>query len=86
MTRISKGSQEVIKLNTELPIRSVQNPYEGMRLVTPTNGIPLAYRYIAIGAMSLGLAMCSPVGNDPLPPPSPTLYRGVLHTIFPYLF
>ena len=79
MTRISKGSQEVIKLNTELPMRSVQNPYEGMRFVTPTNGIPFADRYIAIGAMSLGLAMCSPVGNDPLPPYPYPVPRGVLH-------
>ena len=86
MTRISKGSQEVIKLNTELPMRSVQNPYEGMRLVTPTNDIPLAYRYIAIGAMSLGLAMCSPVGNDPLPPLALPCTEGCLTQFFPTFF
>ena len=86
MTRISKGSQEVIKLNTELPMRSVQNPYEGMRLVTPTNRIPLAYRYIAIGAMSLGLAMCSPVGSDPLPPLPSALTSGYLTQIFTSFF
>lgn len=86
MTRISKGSQEVIKLNTELPMRSVQNPYEGMRLVTLTNGIPLAYRYIAIGAMSLGLAMCSPVGSDPLPPLALPCTEGYFPQFFPHFF
>ena len=86
MTRISKGSQEVIKLNTELPMRSVQNPYEGMRLVTPSRSIPLAYRYIAIGAMSLGLAMCSPVGNDPLPPLPIPCTEGYFPQFFPHFF
>ena len=86
MTRISKGSQEVIKCNTELPMSSVINPNEGMRLVPPSRSIPLAYRYIAIGAMSLGLAMCSPVGSDPLPPlPSPCT-EGCLTQFFPTFF
>ena len=86
MTRISKGSQEVIKCNTELPMSSVINPNEGMRLVPPSRSIPLAYRYIAIGTLSLGLAMCSPVGSDPLPPlPSPCT-EGCLTQFFPTFF
>ena len=86
MTRISKGSQEVIKCNTELPMSSVLNPNEGMRLVPPTNRIPLAYRYIAIGTLSLGLAMCSPVGNDPLPPLPIPCTEGCLTQFFPHFF
>ena len=86
MTRISKGSQEVIKCNTELPMSSVLNPNEGMRLVTPTNRIPLAYRCLTIGTLSLGLAMCSPVGSDPyLPPPLPYT-EGYLTQFFPTFF
>lgn len=86
MTRISKGSQEVIKLNTELPMSFVVNPNEGMRLVTPTNGIPLAYQYIAIGALSLGLAMCSPVASDPLPPLPLPCTEGCPTQFFPTFF
>ena len=86
MTRISKGSQEVIKCNTEASMSFVVNPNEGMRLVPPTNGIPLAYQYLTIGTLSLGLAMCSPVGSDPLPPlPSPCT-EGCPTQFFPTFF
>lgn len=84
--RISKGSQEVIKLNTERLIRSVLNPNEGMRFVTPTRSIPLADRWLVIAALSLGVASCSPVGNDPyLPPPSPYT-EGCITQFFPHFF
>ena len=86
MTRISKGSQEVIKSLVELPMSFVVNPNEGMRLVPPTRDIPLAYRYLTIGTLSLGLAMCSPVGSDPLPPlPSPCT-EGCPTQFFPTFF
>jgi hypothetical protein len=86
MTRISKGSQEVIKWNTERLIRSVLNPNEGMRLLPPSRSIPLAYRYLTIGTLSLGLAMCSPVGNDPLPPLPLPYTEGYLTQFFPSFF
>lgn len=86
MTRISKGSQEVIKCNTELPMSSVLNPNEGMRLVTPSRSIPLAYRCLTIGTLSLGLAMCSPVGSDPLPPLPVPCTEGCLTQFFPTFF
>jgi hypothetical protein len=86
MTRISKGSQEVSKLNTEALMRSVQNPYEGMRFVPPSRSIPLAYRCLVIAALSLGLAMCSPVGSDPLPPLPIPCTEGCLTQIFPTFF
>ena len=86
MTRISKGSQEVIKRNTELPMSSVLNPNEGMSSVPPSRSIPLAYRYIAIGTLSLGLAMCSPVGSDPLPPLPSTRTEGYFTQFFPTFF
>jgi hypothetical protein len=86
MTRISKGSQEVSKLNTEALMRSVQNPYEGMRFVPPSKDIPLADRYIIIGALSLGIASCSPVRTDPLPPLPVPCTEGCLTQIFPTFF
>lgn len=86
MTRISKGSQEVIKCNTELPMSSVLNPNEGMRLVPHTNDIPLAYRCLTIGTFSLGLAMCSPVANHPLPPLPVPCTEGCLTQFFPPFF
>ena len=86
MTRISKGSQEAIKLNTELSMGSVLNPNEGMRFVPPSKDIPLAGRYITIGTLSLGLAMCSPVGSDPLPPLPSTCTEGYFTQFFPTFF
>jgi len=86
MTRISKGSQEVIKFNTELPMSSVLNPNEGMRLLPPSRSIPFADRWLVIAALSLGVASCSPVGNDPyLPPPSPYT-EGYFTQFFPTFF
>ena len=86
MVRISKGSQEVIKWNTERLIRSVLNPNEGMRFVPPSRSIPLAYRCLVIATLSLGLAMCSPVGSDPLPPLPLPYTEGCLTQFFPSFF
>lgn len=70
--RISKGSQEVNKLNTELPMRSVQNPYEGMNSVTPTNDIPFGELTMRIGTRWLGGWHRARMERHPyLPPPLP---------------
>ena len=82
MTRISKGSKEVNKLNRELPMRSVQNPYEGMRFVTPTNGIPFADRYITIGSGWLGVGHRSGAERHPLPPRPYPIPRGTSLNFF----
>ena len=84
--RLGKGSQHIAKSITERLIRSVQNPYEGMRFVTPTNGIPAAGRCLSIGALSLGVTGCSSAGNDPLPPRTLPCTEGYLTQFFPHFF
>jgi hypothetical protein len=84
--RLGKGSQQILKSITERLIRSVQNPYEGMQFVPPTNDIPTAGRCLSIGTLSLGLAMCSPVGSDPLPPLPVPCTEGYLTQFFPHFF
>lgn len=84
--RLGKGSQQIGKSITERLIRSVQNPYEGMQFVPPTNDIPCGELAMRIGSGWLVQGGRARTGNDPLPPPAPTLYRGVPHTIFPPLF
>ena len=84
--RLGKGSQEVAKSITERLIRSVQNPYEDMNSVPPTNDIPAAGRYLLIGALSLGIASCSPVENDPLPPGTLPYTEGYFPQFFPTFF
>jgi hypothetical protein len=84
--RLGKGSHQILKWNTERLIRSVQNPYARMRFVTPMNDIPLARRYLSIAALSLGMAACSPVGNDPLPPGTLPYTEGYFTQFFPHFF
>lgn len=84
--RLGKGSHQIVKSITERLIRSVQNPYEGMQFVPPTNDIPTAGRYLLIGALSLGIASCSPVENDPLPPGTLPCTEGCLTQFFPPFF
>jgi len=84
--RLGKGSHQLLKWNTERLIRSVQNPYARMRFVTPMNDIPLARRYLSIAALSVGMAACSPVGNDPLPPGTLPYTEGYFTQFFPPFF
>jgi len=83
---LGKGSHQILKSNTERLIRSVQNPYARMRFVTPMRDIPLARRYLSIAALSVGVASCSPVGNDPLPPGTLPYTEGYLTQFFPHFF
>ena len=84
--RLGKGSQGVNKSNSGAVIHSVQNPYARMRFVTPMRDIPLARRYLSIAALSVGMAACSPVGNDPLPPGTLPYTEGYLTQFFPPFF
>ena len=84
--RLGKGSQGVNKSNSGAVIHSVQNPYARMRFVTPMRDIPLARRYLSIAALSVGVASCSPVGNDPLPPRTLPYTEGYLTQFFPHFF
>ena len=84
--RLGKGSQHIAKSITERLIRSVQNPYEGMRFVTPTNDIPAAGRCLSIGALSLGVTGRASVGNDPLPPRCLPCTEGYMTQFFPHFF
>ena len=83
MTRISKGSQEVIKWNTERLIRSVLNPNEGMIYLTPLRkGCPQMSRHIGLSVCTESKGGNGSVESDPMLPPPLALTKGCPTQIF----
>ena len=85
--RQGKGSQEVNKLNSELPIQSVQKPNEGMIYLNPSAKDGMNYqqaRHCSSVPKPRGGIGC--VENDPYPPPAPHYSVGCLTQFFPPFF
>ena len=84
--RLGKGSHQIVKSITERLIRSVQNPYEGMQFVPPTNDIPCGELAMRIGSGWLVQGGRARTGNDPLPPRTLPCTEGYLTQFFPTFF
>ena len=85
--RQGKGSQEVNKLNSELPIQSVQKPNEGMIYLNPSAKDGMNYqqaRHCSSVPKPRGGIGC--VENDPYPPPAPHYSVGCFPQFFPPFF